>query len=101
MRSLSTLLPLLFTGVAMGSTFCGNGPADIPDDGVASTTWIIPVDLDGIVTEARLHLDVTHPWIGDLEITLRSPREPQSRSSTGPGCRRVDGWAHGAAEETT
>lgn len=73
MRSLPALLPLFFTGVAMGSTFCGNGPADIPDDGIASTTWIIPVDLDGIVTEARLHLDVTHPWIGDLEITLRSP----------------------------
>ncbi|MBG84034.1 MAG: hypothetical protein CMJ40_05750 [Phycisphaerae bacterium] len=67
------ILPLLPASLACGSTFCGNGPSQIPDDGSSSTAWTIPVDMDGIVTEARLHLDVTHPWVGDLEIVLRSP----------------------------
>ena len=73
MNSTLLLLPLLPACIASGSSFCGNGAPQIPDDGNGSTTWTIPVDADGIVTEARLHIDVTHPWVGDLQIILRTP----------------------------
>jgi subtilisin-like proprotein convertase family protein len=66
-------LSLLSTSVVQASTFCGTGSSQIPDDGISSSMWTIPVDADGIVSEVRLHLDVTHPWVGDLEINLRSP----------------------------
>jgi subtilisin-like proprotein convertase family protein len=48
---------------------CNNTPAAIPDD---ATTLIVPITVagGGTVTDITVDLDITHPWIGDLVVTL-------------------------------
>lgn len=72
--SLSGLLLLagvLVPGVARADTVnaCNTTPAAIPDD---ATTLVIPITATGTgtVTDVTVDLDITHPWIGDLVVSL-------------------------------
>ena len=88
MNSIMTLLfaPLLIVGILLASAthsnadsyrFESSGPASIPDGSGAlrsipfEVTVQDPADL--IITGVELELDIEHPWIGDLVVSLRSP----------------------------
>ena len=79
-------VPLLIVGIALASAthsnadsyrFESTGPASIPDGSGAlrsipfEVTVQDPADL--IITGIELELDIEHPWIGDLVVSLRSP----------------------------
>ena len=80
----SVSLVALFTSVtsfthsnADSYRFEAIGPASIPDGTGAARS--IPIDVtlqdpsDLIVTGIELELEIEHPWIGDLVVSLRSP----------------------------
>jgi len=62
-------------GIACAETWCGDGVSSIPDDGQSVRAWSIDVTVpeDHLVVWARIFVNVSHPWVGDLEITLFSP----------------------------
>ncbi len=67
---------LALTAAAAGDTYCGSGPATIPDGSGAACTWIIdvpPAESTRIITNARVLLDIDHPWVGDLSLELVAP----------------------------
>jgi len=68
-------LATCLTSAASAATWCGTGTASIPDDGQSSRVWTASVDLpaDHLVVSLAVHLDLTHDWVGDLEVTLVSP----------------------------
>ena len=88
MNSIMTLfsVPLLIVGIVLASTahsnadsyrFEASGSASIPDGSGAlrSIPFVVTVQdpADLIITGVELELDVEHPWIGDLVVSLRSP----------------------------
>ena len=68
------VLPLC-SGLSLADSWCGDGVANIPDDGQSVRSWIVdvPVPEDWLVVHASVVADVSHPWVGDLEITVFSP----------------------------
>lgn len=48
-------------------------PVDIPDNDPAGVTHTIEVTEAGTVTDVRVNVQIDHVWVGDLQITLRSP----------------------------
>ena len=62
---------LLVSGSLRADTInaCNATPVAIPDD---ATTLVIPITVidTGTVTDLTLDLDITHPWVGDLTISL-------------------------------
>lgn len=88
MNSTMTLVsvPLLIVGVLLASAtrsnadsyrFEASGPASISDGSGAlrSIPFVVTVQdpNDLIITGVELELDIEHPWIGDLVVSLRSP----------------------------
>ena len=45
----------------------------IPDFSATGVTSAIPVSEGGPVTEISVEIDISHTWIGDLEVSLQSP----------------------------
>jgi len=45
----------------------------IPDYRVAGVSSVIEIPVSGIVRRIRVEVDITHPYIGDLQVELMSP----------------------------
>ncbi len=67
--------------VANGSGSCIDGtfraidvPKAIPDNDLTGVTSTVTVTGDGVVASLALSLDISHPYRGDLVVTLSSPR---------------------------
>lgn len=60
---------------ALADSWCGDGVAAIPDDGQSVRAWSVDVAVpaDHLAVSASVVVDVSHPWVGDLEITVFSP----------------------------
>ena len=48
-------------------------PQGIPDNNATGITSIIHIAEDNTILQAKLHLDITHSYVGDLRVTLTSP----------------------------
>jgi subtilisin-like proprotein convertase family protein len=51
---------------------CVYCPVGIPDESTAMATFIV-AGQPGSITDVNVDLDITHTWIGDLDVTLTSP----------------------------
>lgn len=58
-----------------GQPLSPNGPISIPDAGGAGSPAIstLQVSQDVALTDVDVQVDITHTWVGDLILTLRSP----------------------------
>ena len=63
------------SGVSAGTTAAGEvAPmASIPDNQAAGVSSTISITKSGTVAEARVKVDIQHPYIGDLRVALTSP----------------------------
>lgn len=60
--------------VAGGSNSFLNTPsAAIPDNTPSGVTSTINVTDNSIISDANVNIDITHTWVGDLEVILQSP----------------------------
>lgn len=57
----------------MGLTFSNSNSTSIPDNNPAGISSTIEVDQAGAVAALAVSVDITHPYIGDLTVTLVSP----------------------------
>ena len=49
----------------------GSAPnADIPDDNSTGVIDTITITESGVLTDLNVYLDIHHPWVGDLIVTL-------------------------------
>ncbi len=68
-------ISLATASLALGDQTCVNPNASIPDNSTLGIT--IPIDIAAgpgeIIDSLSVSLDITHPWVGDLVITLESP----------------------------
>jgi subtilisin-like proprotein convertase family protein len=53
--------------------YCDTPGAAINDNQSTSVTIEIPAEDDAVISEMEVFLDITHTYIGDLEVTLSSP----------------------------
>ena len=69
------MLTMLLAGTAGAETFCGTGPANIPDGTGGSCSWTLQIDTPApeLITSVRVLMTVDHPWVGDLSCTLFAP----------------------------
>lgn len=59
---------------ALGIDACGGPPVSIPDNSAEGIVVPITVEAPGmLVGGVTVDLDLTHPWVGDLVVTLQSP----------------------------
>ena len=82
------------TGRPEGASSTAAPDLDIPDNDPDGISHSIDVDARGSVTEAlRVHIHLTHTYIGDLVITLRSPggKEIALHRRTGGGSDNIVG----------
>lgn len=74
-RSLVLALTAAVTSTAQAQLVtCINPAATIPDNAPSGIT--IPIEVagsSGLVVAVELDLDITHPWVGDLVVTLTAP----------------------------
>ena len=63
------------SGASAGTTAAGEvAPmASIPDNQAAGVSSTISITKSGTVAEARVKVDIQHPYIGDLRVALTSP----------------------------
>ncbi len=58
----------------VGSSFTPSGlPAAIPDNAPAGVTSTLAVGTNVALTDLNVRVEITHTWVGDLFIKLRSP----------------------------
>lgn len=55
------------------TSLCDEPNMNIPDNSPTGATCIINVDLEGTLSGLTLDLDLTHTFVGDLEVSLISP----------------------------
>ena len=92
-RTLMTFAMMLLAVSVRGDTWCGTGSASIPDDGQSVCTWTMDVEAAGqLVVSARLLVQVSHPWVGDLRVTLASPGGALVTLLDRPGMPDDGGW---------
>jgi subtilisin-like proprotein convertase family protein len=48
-------------------------PIAVPDNDPTGIASVITVTEDRRILEVRVHVEITHTWIGDLEVSLESP----------------------------
>ncbi|PSJ71971.1 hypothetical protein C7N43_36590, partial [Sphingobacteriales bacterium UPWRP_1] len=76
---LLTLLPFIATSLSAQNCGCTNCPVDLPDQLTQTFTGNLVVmgatnnTLGGNNTLQQICIDITHDWIGDLDITLVAP----------------------------
>jgi subtilisin-like proprotein convertase family protein len=63
---------------------------DIPDGFPPGVTSAIEITESGVVAGVEVEIDITHPWIGDLQVSLVSPRGAEARLHRGTGGRKQD-----------
>jgi subtilisin-like proprotein convertase family protein len=83
---------LLLTAWAWGASaasadvVCNSTTATIPDGGSIARTVTVAPSLGGAtIVAVRVHLTVTHPWVGDLHVTLRHPNGTEVELLHRPG----------------
>ncbi|MEP7148777.1 MAG: FG-GAP-like repeat-containing protein [Acidobacteriota bacterium] len=67
----SPLAPIIFAGTGVGAIPDGPGPA-----GTYGTPLVISYNVTGVaapLTDVSVNLTLTHSWVGDLDVVLRSP----------------------------
>jgi subtilisin-like proprotein convertase family protein len=65
--------PMSFS-VPVGSSLTPGGlPASIPDNAPAGVTSTLNVPTSAILTDVNVRVAITHTWVGDLFIKIRSP----------------------------
>lgn len=65
-------------------------PLDIPDAYQPGVTSSIEITDSGVVGGVEVAVDITHPWIGDLQVSLVSPAGTEARLHRGTGGRTHD-----------
>jgi C1A family cysteine protease len=55
------------------ATYTNDQGVDIPDADDEGIVSEIEVDLDGAITSLVLTVDITHSWVGDLDVLLMAP----------------------------
>ncbi|MDP2067671.1 MAG: M12 family metallo-peptidase [Lutibacter sp.] len=48
-------------------------PLNIPDNNASGVSSIITISANKIIRDVNVTVNITHPWIGDLDLTLISP----------------------------
>ncbi|MHA7814808.1 MAG: GC-type dockerin domain-anchored protein [Phycisphaerales bacterium] len=75
MRHTPVLCIAIAAGLAHANSVCVSPNAPIPDNSVTGIE--IPIEIDAGANERieilSVSLDIEHPWVGDLIVTLRSP----------------------------
>lgn len=71
-KSVSAVLKVLPQGL-QDLPFENNTPAPIPDNNAGGITSLINVPDEAVVFGVTVSVDITHTWIGDLTVKLRSP----------------------------
>ncbi len=80
--SLLCVASLVTAGAAFAQTFPGAGTGAIPDgdNGCAANSVDVPLDITFTVTDVfaplsavEVDMNVTHTWVGDLDVTLIAP----------------------------
>lgn len=79
MNRLPIILTVSLASISFADETCVNPNASIPDNSASGIT--IPIEVaagSGQVLESlSVSLEMTHPWVGDLVITLQSPSGSQ------------------------
>lgn len=87
MNTLPVIFTLTLASLAMADETCVNPNASIPDN--APSGIVIPINIaagSGEVIDAlSVSLELTHPWVGDLLVTLESPGGTQVLLLDRPG----------------
>jgi subtilisin-like proprotein convertase family protein len=65
--------PMSFSRPVGASLEPGGLPLAIPDNNVAGTTSVLNVGTNVVLTDVNVRVEITHTWVGDLFIKLRSP----------------------------
>ncbi|WP_372795262.1 reprolysin-like metallopeptidase, partial [Lutibacter sp.] len=60
--------------VTCGSYVSTDTPLGIPDNNFTGASSILNVTDDKTITDVNVTVNITHPWIGDLTLTLISPK---------------------------
>jgi subtilisin-like proprotein convertase family protein len=75
MKHAQALCIAIATGLAHAGSVCVSPSATIPDNN--ATGIDIPIEIDAganeLIETVTVSLDIDHPWVGDLVVTLRSP----------------------------
>lgn len=73
-RTLTMIIPLALATSVPAAEVCAENPIAIPDDLAGGVTIMLTADLPGELVEGlEVDLDLLHPWVGDLVVTLESP----------------------------
>lgn len=87
MNTVPIMMTLAIASLALGDPTCVTPNASIPDNSTSGIT--IPIDIAAgpgqIIDSLSVSLDITHPWVGDLVITLESPGGTQLTLLDRPG----------------
>ncbi|MFG0299147.1 MAG: GC-type dockerin domain-anchored protein [Phycisphaerales bacterium JB047] len=86
------LLPLLcLASLAQADDFCVVPNAPIPDNNASGI--VIPIEVVAsageVIDSIEVALDIAHPWVGDLVISLRSPEGTTATLLDRPGVPSV------------
>lgn len=65
--------PMSFSRSVGASLDPGGLPLAIPDNNIAGTTSVLNVGQNVSLTDVNVRVEITHTWVGDLFIKLRSP----------------------------
>lgn len=68
-----TLVASYSDGTGGGNSFENNQSYNIPDNNATGVVSPINVTLSANSTQASVHVNITHTYIGDLKVTLQSP----------------------------
>lgn len=75
MKHAAAILLMLTAAPAMAGDACVTTPVPIPDFDPAGVT--VPIEVSAgageIISAIEIDLEITHPWVGDLVVTLESP----------------------------
>ncbi len=73
---------------------CSQPALSIPDNDANGVSDVAQMDTAGIITSTSAYLDITHTYIGDLEVTLTSPAGTSVilHGRSGGGDDDIQGW---------
>ncbi|NQY05053.1 MAG: T9SS type A sorting domain-containing protein [Flavobacteriaceae bacterium] len=73
-----------------GCTTYADAPGTVIPTSVDTVTTTIDVPTGGAITDINVYLDISHTWVGDLNITLESPATTTVNFANLTGCGNVD-----------
>ncbi|WP_026318011.1 S8 family serine peptidase [Algicola sagamiensis] len=72
-KDISVDLNVLPFGITDYSVAYSGDPISIPDADPTGITSVLNIVDDAVIFSTKAHVKITHPWIGDLTVTLVSP----------------------------